>query len=355
MILAHLPPENPAPSNQDPDHLDPDKSNLVKRLLTVSGLLLLVLLTVLLLGLASGSTQTSFKLVWQSLSGSADTPPMGATIVWQIRFPRVLLAALVGATLSLGGLVFQALLRNPLAEPYILGISGGSAVGAIIGIMLGLARFPGVTLTAFAGSMATLALVLMLSSGQTLLRKDSLLLSGVMVNAFCSAIIMFLISLTHDARLHNIIFWLMGDLSTADMGQVGILAAMLLPCFFLIFRFSHTMNLMLMGKEMAQTVGINIKAVTLTLLVITSFMVSATVSQCGLLGFVGLVMPHLLRLALGPDHRLLVPACLLGGGAYMVLCDLLARVLPQQGEMPAGVITALVGAPLFIYLLKRSK
>ena len=208
---------------------------------------------------------------------------------------------------------------------------------------------------AFSGSIATLGLILVMSSGQTILKKDSLLLSGVMVNAFCSAVIMFLISLTQDARLHNIIFWLMGNLSITDLRQVGILAAMLIPCFALIFWLSNTMNLLLMGKEMAQTMGVNIKVVTVTLLVVTSFMVSATVSHCGLVGFVGLVMPHMLRLVLGSDHRVLVPASLLGGGAYMVLCDLLARVLPRQGEMPAGVITALIGAPLFIFLLKRSR
>jgi len=266
----------------------------------------------------------------------------------------VLLAALVGATLSLGGLVFQALLRNPLAEPYILGISGGAAVGAIIGILMGLSRFPGVSGTAFLGSMLTLLLVLLMSRGQTLLKKDSLLLSGTMVNAFCSAVIMFLISMTQDTRLHNIIFWLMGDLSMADMLQVGGLALMLLPCFLLIFWHSHPMNLLLLGRETAQAMGVNVRAVTLSLLITTSFMVSATVSNCGLLGFVGLVMPHLLRLLLGPDHRLLVPACILGGETYMVFCDILARVLPEQGEMPAGVITALIGAPLFIILLKRS-
>ena len=175
-----------------------------------------------------------------------------------------------------------------------------------------------------------------------------------MVNAFCSAVIMFLVSLTRDAKLHNIIFWLMGDLSLGTLQQTGLLAGLLLPCFVLIFWLSNSMNLMLMGREMAQTMGVNIKAVTLTLLILTSFMVSATVSQCGLIGFVGLVIPHLFRLMLGPDHRILAPACILGGGAYMVICDILARVLPEQGEMPVGVITAMIGAPLFIYLLKRS-
>ena len=316
---------------------------------------MLVLLAAMFLGLSLGSSQSGIKAVFQNLLGIGPHDPMLDTIIWKIRFPRVLLATLVGGTLSLGGLVFQALLKNPLAEPYILGISGGSAIGAIIGILIGLVRFPGVSLMAFSGSIGTLLLILVMSSGQTILKKDALLLSGVMVNAFCGAIIMFLVSLTQDARLHNIIFWLMGDLSMVDMPQVGILAAMLVPCFFLLFWFSNSMNLLLMGKEMAQTMGVNVKAVTVILLVVTSFMVSATVSYCGLVGFVGLVVPHLLRLLFGPDHRVLVPACVFGGGAYLVFCDVLARTLPDQGEMPAGVITAMIGAPLFIYLLKRTR
>jgi iron complex transport system permease protein len=309
----------------------------------------------MILGSSIGSSGSQIVSVLQVISGKNDPNSMLHTIIWRIRLPRVLLAALVGATLSLGGLVFQALLRNLLAEPYILGISGGSAIGAIAGILLGFTRFPGVSITAFLGSIVTLVLILAMTSGQSVLKKESLLLSGVMVNAFCSSVIMFLISLTQDARLHNIIFWLMGDLSTADIHQVGLLAAMLLPCFTIIFRHSHAMNLLLMGKEMAQSTGLNIKVVTITLLVTSSFMVSATVSYCGLIGFVGLVMPHLLRLIFGPDHRVLVPACILGGGAYLVICDLMARTLPEQGEMPAGVVTALIGAPLFILLLKRSE
>jgi len=327
---------------------------LIKRVVTASSLLILLLGFAIVLGISMGSTDSGIKDVFNNLLGTKEPDSMLYTIIWQIRFPRVLLAALVGAALSLGGLVFQALLRNPLAEPYILGISGGSAIGAIIGILMGFSRFPGVSLTAFTGSIATLLLILVMSSGQTILKKDALLLSGVMVNAFCAAVIMFLVSITQDSRLHNIIFWLMGDLSLGDMKHVGILSATLLPCFFLVFWLSNPMNLLLMGKEMAQTLGVNIKAVTFTLLVATSFMVSATVSYCGLVGFVGLVMPHMLRLVFGPDHRVLVPACVFGGGTYMVFCDLLARTLPKQGEMPVGVITAMIGAPLFIYLLKRS-
>jgi iron complex transport system permease protein len=331
----------------------PERPVLLKRLFTVSVLLLILLIAAVFFGISIGSTGSGIsETLTTLLTGKTDA--MHHTIIWQVRFPRVLLAILVGAALSLGGLVFQALLRNPLAEPYILGISSGSGIGAIIGILAGFSRFPGVSATAFAGSMGTLLLLFVMSSGQTILKKDTLLLSGVMVNAFCAALIMFLMSITQDSRLHNILFWLMGDLSSSDLGQVGVLAVALIPCFALLIGLSNAMNLLLMGRELAQTMGLNIKAVTITLLLATSLMVSLTVSFCGPVGFVGLVMPHVLRLAFGPDHRLLAPACILAGGTYMVLCDLLARSLPSQGEMPAGVITAMIGVPLFILLLKRA-
>lgn len=330
-----------------------NSSRILPKMIQVSLLSTGLLAAAAFLGLAIGSAGNDAGALLRSLAGHPLDNPMLETIIWKIRLPRVLLAALVGSTLSLGGLVFQALLRNPLAEPYILGISGGSAVGAIIGILLGFSRIPGVSLTAFAGALATLGLIVFMASGRNLLRSDSLLLSGVMVNAFCSAIIMFLVSMTQDARLHNIIFWLMGDLSAVDTRQALGLLGLLTPCFIIVFWLSHNLNLLLMGNEMAASMGVRVGANRIILLVLTSLMVSATVSFCGLIGFVGLVMPHILRLALGSDHRVLVPACILGGGAYMILCDLLARTLPQQGEMPAGVITALIGAPLFIYLLKR--
>ncbi len=330
------------------------RPRVLKRMWIISILLLFVLAVTMVMGISVGSTGSNFKETLFSLMGIEKADAMLETIVWRIRLPRVFLATLVGAALSLGGLVFQALLRNPLAEPYILGISSGSGIGAILGILTGLSPFPGVSLAAFAGSMATLLLLLFMTSGKTMLKKNILLLSGVMVNAFCGAFIMFLISITQDDRLHNIIFWLMGDLSMADLPQVWLLAAVVVPCTVLIFCLSNTMNLFLMGKELAQTMGVNIKVITAILLVATSIMVSATVAACGPIGFVGLVIPHLLRLIVGPDHRVLVPACLLGGGAYVVLCDILARTLPEQGEMPAGVITAMIGAPLFIILLKKS-
>jgi iron complex transport system permease protein len=335
--------------------MSPSSLSLGRRLLWVAILGALLLTISLALGMCFGSTPAGWRRNLTALLGWSGPEDILTTIIWRLRLPRVLLAGLVGATLSLGGLVFQGLLRNPLADPYILGISGGSAVGAILGLLAGLAPFPGVALLAFLGSLGTLLLVLVITAGAGGTRKGSLLLAGVMVNAFCSAVIMFLISITQDARVHNILYWLMGDLSMSAPDQVTLLAYVLFPCFLVILCLARPLNLLLLGEEAAMYLGLNVAAASRVLLVVTSLMVSFVVCQSGLVGFVGLVVPHLFRLLLGPDHRLLIPACLLGGSSFLVLCDLASRVLPAQGEMPVGVVTALVGAPLFIFLLMRSK
>lgn len=331
------------------------KFSLGRRLLWVAILGGLLLAISLALGMSLGSTPAGWRRNLAALLGWSGPEDILTTIIWRLRLPRVLLAGLVGATLSLGGLVFQALLRNPLADPYILGISGGAAVGAILGLLAGMAPFPGVALLAFLGSMSTLLLVLVITVGESGTRKGSLLLSGVMVNAFFSAVIMFLLSITQDARLHNMLYWLMGDLSMSAPDRLTWLTYVLLPCFLVILCLARPLNLLLLGEETAMYLGLNVAVASRVLLIITSLMVSLVVCQSGLVGFVGLVVPHLFRLMLGPDHRLLIPACLLGGGSYLVLCDLLSRVLPAQGEMPVGVVTAMVGAPLFIFLLMRSR
>jgi len=327
---------------------------VLNRVLMLSLCLAVLLAASSLLAVSTGSSGSNFFEVLNLLSGAGDRDSTAGAILFQIRLPRVILAAAVGATLALGGLVFQCLLRNPLAEPYILGISGGSAVGAIIGILLKFALFPGVSLLAFGGSIVTLTLVLAMAAGHLSIQKDSLLLGGVMMNAFCGAIIMFLISMTQSSQVHHILFWLMGDLSMFTNQQLPVLFGVL-PSFVIICYLARPMNLLLMGRETAATMGINVGAVTMTLLIATSFMVSIVVCQSGLVGFVGLVIPHVFRLLFGPDHRLLAPACILGGGAYLILCDVLARTIPAQGEMPVGIVTALIGAPLFIILLRREK
>jgi iron complex transport system permease protein len=327
--------------------------SVLRNLLLVTLLLGAVLLAAALFGLSAGSSGVSFSRTLAVLTDRLPADSVAGAIFWRIRLPRVALAATVGATLALGGLVFQALLRNPLAEPYILGISGGAAVGAIIGLTAGLAPFPGVALIAFLGSMTTLGLVLFLAAGRAS-GKDSLLLGGVMMNAFCGALIMFLIALSRNSQTRQILFWLMGDLSLFTYKQLPLLFSVL-PCFGVVLLLARPMNLLLTGKENAAAMGVNVGAVTFILLVATSLMVSIAVSLSGLVGFVGLVIPHIFRLLLGSDHRVLIPACLLGGAAYLILCDLLARLLPAGGEMPVGIVTAMIGAPLFIFLLWRAR
>ena len=323
------------------------------RLFRICLMLAMLLAASVWLGLSLGSTG-GIQEVWQVVSRQVAADSVAATIIWQIRLPRVVLAAVVGATLALGGLVFQALLRNPLAEPYMLGVSGGSAIGAISAMLLGLSAFPGVAFSAFGGSMLTLLLLLLLAAGRTTVNRDSLLLGGVMINAFCGALIMFLISLSHGNEVRHILFWLMGDLSLFGNDQLPLLLGVV-PSFVVILVLARTLNLLLLGREEAAAMGVNVNLVTNLLLVATTFMVSVVVCYSGLIGFVGLVIPHILRLLLGVDHRLLAPAAILCGAAYLILCDLLARTLHLSGELPVGIVTALIGAPLFIFLLWRSR
>ena len=326
---------------------------MTKRLSLIILILGMLLLAAMIIGISYGSSGTGIGELFKILTGQKASDDVAATIIWEIRFPRVVLAAVVGGSLALGGLVFQALLRNPLAEPYILGVSGGSAIGAIIALLLSFSPFPGVTIASFTGSLLVLVVVLLLGTGRSILRRDSLLLGGVMINAFCGAVIMFLISLARNTQIHHVLFWLMGDLSIFSRGQMVLLVAVL-PSMILVFILARPMNLLLMGQENAAVMGVNVRLVTNLLLIATTFMVSVVVCHSGLIGFVGLVVPHILRLIIGPDHRLLVPASILGGASYLIFCDLLARSLPTGGEMPVGIVTALVGAPVFIFLLWRA-
>ena len=327
---------------------------VIKKNIITSFVLFIFLIVSILFGIFSGQVDGCFNFVLKFFSDSYEISPYAEIIIFKIRLPRVLVASMVGASLSLGGLVFQTILRNPLSEPYILGISGGSAVGAILGILLGLAYFPWIGILAFLGAMATLCFIINFSFGENVLSQNSIILAGVMINAFCSAIILFIISTLYDSRLHSVMIWLMGDLSSLTMANFYYILICNLPCFIIIFFMSNSMNVLLLGDETAQTMGINVKKIKIFLLVISSFMVSNTVAICGLIGFVGLLVPHILRKILGPDNRILVPTSILFGGAYMIFCDLLARVISTQGEMPSGVITALIGAPLFIFLLKKN-
>ena len=276
-------------------------------------------------------------------------------ILFSVRLPRIIFAGIVGASLSIGGVVFQAMLRNPLADPYVLGISGGSALGAITGIIIGASSFYlGIPLLAFCGALATVLLVFVVAGGtRGPLLDNSLLLSGVVVNAFFSAAILFFLSIVNSMELHSITFWLMGDLSRASINEISLAAICLLIGFLIIYSQARKLNLIVQGEETALQLGVNMERTKQLLLIVTSLITAVAVSMAGIIGFVGIMIPHMMRLVFGSDHRLLLPTAALFGASFLVIADTLARLVLAPAELPVGVITALCGAPYFIFLLKR--
>ncbi len=329
------------------------------RVLKVSSLMLFVFIMLCLVSLAVGSVHVEWsvllRFLGKALAGNFSIDSQEELIVFSVRLPRVLFAGVVGAVLSLGGVIFQALLRNPLADPYILGISGGAAVGAIIGIVIGAGSFYlGVPLLAFCGALITVFLLFIVAGGaRGALMDNSLLLTGVVINAFFAAAILFFLSLVGSLELHSITFWLMGDLSRAAWSEIGVTALCLFAGFFLLYGQAGKLNLMVQGEETARHLGVNVERTKPWLLVVTSLMVSVTVALAGLIGFVGIMVPHMMRLLFGSDHRMLMPVAALFGASFLVIADTLSRVLMMPSELPVGVITALCGAPYFIFLLKR--
>jgi iron complex transport system permease protein len=289
-----------------------------------------------------------------ALSGKASASEE-ELILFSVRLPRILFAGIVGASLSLSGVVFQALLRNPLADPYVLGISGGSALGAIIGIVAGASSFYlGVPFLAFGGALITVLLVFIVAGGSRgLMLDNTLLLAGVVVNSFFSAAILFALSIVNSMELHSISFWLMGDLSGAALKEIAMAALCLLIGFVILYGQARKLNLMVQGEETALQLGVNVRRTKYILLIMTSLITAVTVSLAGIIGFVGIMVPHMMRLVFGSDHRLLLPAAALFGASFMVVADTLARIIIAPAELPVGVITALCGAPYFIFLMRR--
>jgi iron complex transport system permease protein len=328
--------------------------------LQISTLMILILLVICFASLLVGSVRIApgniFSSLIHYLTGNLSLSSDEELIIFSVRLPRILFAGIVGASLSLGGVVFQAILRNPLADPYILGISGGSALGAIIGILVGASSFYlGVPLLAFVGALATVFLVFIVAGGtRGPLMDNSLLLSGVVVNAFFSAAILFFLSVVNSMELRSITFWLMGDLSRASGKEIYIAAFCLLAGFVLLYAEARKLNLFVQGEQTALHLGVNVERAKQWLLVVTSLIISVAVSLAGIIGFVGIMVPHLMRLVFGSDHRLLLPVSALFGASFLIVADTIARTIFAPAELPVGVITALCGAPYFIFLLKRS-
>jgi iron complex transport system permease protein len=292
------------------------------------------------------------------LSGPGETPGVNIDYeIFLIRLQRVILAALVGAALACSGVVLQAILRNPLADPYILGISSGAGLGAIIAILSGLSwTFWGgspIAVFAFAGALLTVWLVWLIGRFAGKTQVTSLLLAGVVVNAFFSAVIMFLTSIAGSEHLRSTIYWLMGSITEKGSFVLSVSAVCILGGISGLFTIGHRLNALTLGEEEAQGLGVDIGKTKVIAFGLAAFITAIAVSLSGLIGFVGLIVPHGVRLVFGPDHRQLLPLSALIGSAFLVCADTLARTIFGQEQLPVGVITAIAGGPFFLILLAK--
>jgi len=323
-----------------------------RRTVFLLSVLAAVLVIVSLAALLIGSSSVGLTNVFSVLTGRSDDET-ARTIILQLRIPRIILAILVGAGLSVAGATLQSLLRNPLAEPYILGISSGGTVGAFLAITLGLGWAQLTTpLFSFVGSGLVMMLVYSLGYRRGLLDPNALLLSGVMVGAFFNSIILVVVAIFNQ-ELRTAYLWMMGNLSGAESSTLVIVGPLILASSIVLILQSRALNLIAVGDESAAQFGVNVERIRRLSYILASLITGLAVSVSGVIGFVGLLVPHVCRLMFGSDNRIVMPASLIGGGIFLVLCDLLSRTLLAPSEIPVGAITAAVGAPLFVYLLKR--
>ena len=336
------------------------------RHLSVVLLLALALAGCLAVAAAVGSVRVPIgdvvKICWNAVSPfnvDATWRPADETIILQVRLPRVLGGALVGAGLATAGVIFQGLLRNPMADPYIIGTSAGAALGATVAMLLPLSMsflgFGMVPLLAFAGALATVFLVYRLArvSGRT--PVVSMLLAGFVVSAMLTALMYLIITMSDQLyeKFRSVYGFLLGGISVGGWGEIAVIAPIIVAGIVLTRLWAFRLNAFALGEEGAAHVGVDVERSKTVFLVLGSVLTAAAVCIGGLIGFVGLVVPHALRLVLGPDHRLLVPSAAIAGGAFLVVADLLARTLSSPRDIQVGIITALIGAPIFIYLLRR--
>jgi iron complex transport system permease protein len=307
-----------------------------------------------LLAIGTGAARVPLRAVVAALLGGADATTRA--IVIDLRLPRIALALVTGAALGIAGAVFQALLRNPLAEPYVLGVSGGAAVGAVAVVVSGMSVIPGLLqLGALLGAVAAIALVMRIAVrvGRALDTRV-LLLAGVVAGAFFNAIILLLLMVADVESFRSAIFWMMGSVAAASWRTTILLALFVLPASALLLALARPLNLLAIGEETALFLGTRVERVKIVAYFTASLLVAAAVAACGVIGFIGLIVPHAVRLAWGSDHRLLLPASMLGGGTFLLLADTAGRSIIAPAELPVGVITALVGVPIFVLLLRRS-
>ncbi len=280
------------------------------------------------------------------------------TIVVDIRTPRVILSMLVGMGLAISGTAMQGLFRNPMAEPYVLGMSAGAACGASLAIVLGIGKIFGVfsiPAMAFIGATITIFVVYNIAKTDGKVPTETLLLSGIAVGFFLYAVVSFLKLIAPDAVLRNVVLWLMGSFAMAGWTDVKLVILPILCGIVIIYFLCRELNILQFGEETALHLGIEVETVKRILLVFSALITAVCVSVSGIIGFVGLVIPHIIRFIIGPGHHILLPASALAGGIFLILCDILAKTVSQPVELPIGIITAGIGAPYFVYLLRRRK
>jgi iron complex transport system permease protein len=335
------------------------KPMTLRRVLWSCALLTAVLLGIVLLALRLGAVPFSFGDLGQNLWWLVTGQPQKIStdfrlIMVDIRLPRILLGIVVGAALSVAGAGFQALLRNPLADPYVLGVSSGSALGAILALVAAPALPLMTPAAAFVGAAATIAAVYFLGRRQGQLDSGTLLLAGIVTASFLSAMIMFLMTTLASRELRGISFWLMGDLSASlPRGLLWILIVGFFAAAGAILTTASDLNVLLAGEREAMHLGVDVTRVKLVVYISASLLTGLAVSVSGAIGYVGLLVPHVMRMLFGSDYRLLIPTSALGGAIAIVLADTLARTVIAPTELPVGAMTAMAGAPVFIYLLRR--
>lgn len=337
-----------------------------RRLLLWGGGALLFLLFSLTASLSLGSARVPLADTWRILAhqlpvvGDSVFPSWAAAdeqIVLRVRFPRVALAVLVGAALAAAGAGFQGVLRNPLADPYTLGVASGASVGAAFIILFKLQHVVGqwtIPLVAFCTGMLALAAVLRLAMREGKARIETLILAGVVVQAFLGSLVSLMVSMSNQV-VNEIVYWLMGSLSLRGWAYSQVLVPYLALGLGVLLFHCRALNLFALGERQAAHLGVELERTRLTVLIVSTLMTAAAISVCGVIGFVGLVVPHLVRLTVGPDYRLIVPLSALAGGIYVLWADTLARTALSPKEIPLGVVTAMLGAPFFAYLLRKAK
>ncbi|MGM9998729.1 MAG: FecCD family ABC transporter permease [Candidatus Bruticola sp.] len=322
--------------------------------------ILLLSAALLLIAAAAASFFGAVTLPWSDfvclITDPARLPEASRIIIFELRWPRILMAILSGASLSLAGCGFQAILRNPLADPYIVGTSSGASLGATLAIVFHIPNFspylPSVPIMAFAGAVIAMLAVYRLAKADRGLPVGTFLLAGVIVGSFTSAVVSLLMSAAKQ-DLQRVILWMMGTLDQADFSSILMTAPYLLIGFAVLCWCAVPLNMLCMGEEHAKSLGINTEALKLSVVAACSLMTAASVAVAGMIGFLGLVVPHVTRLLTGPDHRLLLPAAAINGASFLVIADIMSRTIIAPQELPVGVLTALVGAPFFFFILKR--